>query len=578
MLSFDIHDMKQKILRVRIMEVRRSKFTLIATKFLAAALVLLLSLCIGRAANVWDAGGGGNRSINNAANWDNDIVPVFDGTQVITFGVNGTLVNLNVPVNVSGLILNRNASMTFTPLSVANFFSTGSSGILAQPTSDASVTYDFLRSGSTSPIQLVSNQVWTVQNQASSTTILRVDGIGGDYNLTKSGSGILALTSNASRSNSSFSMTLDGGVLRLHAGSALNTSASAPLFLNGGELRLFTNTNTAFNGTNITVGGDASITTSRASGSGAQPVQSIGPISIGDYTLTVRDANVVNSTGDAVLQTGAVTLTGNAVFNVVNTDNAGVLKLGTVGQSGGAMGFTKSGNGTLELTADSSYSGNTTVTAGTLLANANATSTTVNVQSGGTLGGNGTVGGVVLETGGTLAPGNSPGMLSVSGDATWQGGASYNWQVQALNSGPSQLSKGINWDFFSVNGTLNLSGLNTTPLNFNLFNPLNLNFQPGNSWAIAESMQGIRLNGGLLAPNTDYSSLFNINSTSVATLQIVTLADYNTLYLISAAVIPEPSQVAASLLLVSFAAGYWILKKRREARKITTLRQSPPVA
>jgi len=449
---------------------------------------------------------------------------------------------------------------------------------------------------------LATDQTWTVQNQGTSTTTLIVEGFGGAFNLTKNGTGILAFTVNSSRSSDANSVTLENGVLRLQTAGALNNSAHAPLFLNGGELRLANSSNTTFTGTNTTVGGDASITTTRTSDSGAHPVQTMGNLSIGSHTLTVKDANVVGSTGSAVLQTGAVTLTGNAVFNVVNTDNAGVLKLGAVGELGGAQGFTKTGNGTLELAAGASHTGNTTVSGGLLLANSNATSTTVNVQSGGTLGGNGTVGGVRVSTGGTISPGNSPGNLTVAGDATWEGGANYNWQVAALNEDASnQASKGINWDYFGVNGTLNLSGLSSSNrMNFNLWSLSSLSPEtngaiPGwptagnNTWAFAGAAGGITWNGTSLLPNTNYSSLFNINTAAAngtggwsgllplaGSFQIVTLADANTLYLYASAAIPEPGQVAASALLLCFAAGYWFLQRRRGLKKPAEVADVPP--
>jgi autotransporter-associated beta strand protein len=568
---------------VKVIRVTRS-FRLL----LALACAAILSGPFGYAANIWDAGGGGNRSINNATNWQDDSLPdLSSGNSTLVFGTAGDRVTVNVPANVQSLEINRDADFRFITTG-ANTLTVGAGGIIALPGSDQTVLY---RLPTTSLVFLSANQTWTVQNQGASLTSLEASGLSGDFNLTKNGSGTLWITGNSSRSSSSASVTLDGGLLRLDAGSALNTSASAPLFLNGGELRLATNTNTTFLGTNISVGGDASITTTRASGTTDHPLQTVGNISIGANTLTVRDADALSTTGNAVVQTGAVTLTGNAVFNVVNTSNAdAVLKLGAVGQSGGARGFSKTGNGTLELTADSSYSGNTTVSGGLLLANAAATGTTVNVQSGGTLGGNGTVGGVRLQSGGTLSPGNSPGMLTVAGDATWEGGANYNWQVAALSQNASdQISKGINWDYFSVNGALNLSGLNTNKLNFNLWSLSSVNPDtngliagwPGNgtnTWAIAGAGSGIRLNGTLLSAYTDYSSLFNINYAPTngaggllpmgSSFQIITLANANTLYLFaSSAAIPEPGQVAASVLLLTLAGSYWLWKRRRAASK-----------
>lgn len=78
---------------------------------------------------------------------------------------------------------------------------------------------------------------------------------------------------------------------------------------------------------------------------------------------------------------------------------------------------TKTGSGTLELLAGSSYPGEAIVEAGTMLINANGAtgSGSITVKDGGTLGGTGLVNTTAnVEAGGTLAPGVSPGVLSVA--------------------------------------------------------------------------------------------------------------------------------------------------------------------
>jgi hypothetical protein len=53
-----------------------------------------------------------------------------------------------------------------------------------------------------------------------------------------------------------------------------------------------------------------------------------------------------------------------------------------------------------------------------------------------------------------------------------------------------------------------------------------------------------------------------------SSFQIITLANANTLYLFaSSAAIPEPGQVAASVLLLTLAGSYWLWKRRRAASK-----------
>ena len=82
----------------------------------------------------------------------------------------------------------------------------------------------------------------------------------------------------------------------------------------------------------------------------------------------------------------------------------------------------------------------------------------VNVASGATLGGAGTIGGpVTIQNGGILAPGDSPGTLTV-GTLTLNSGSISNYQLGT----PNEVGGGVN-DLVKVNGNLTLAGtLNVT--------------------------------------------------------------------------------------------------------------------
>ena len=97
----------------------------------------------------------------------------------------------------------------------------------------------------------------------------------------------------------------------------------------------------------------------------------------------------------------------------------------------GSGGLAKQGLGTLNLTGNNTYTGGTAVLAGTLAINGSVAGN-VAVGSQGTLGGNGTIGGSVVNAG-TLAPGNSIGLLTVNGSYTQMAGSTY--QVEVNNAG-----------------------------------------------------------------------------------------------------------------------------------------------
>src|SRR6266478_4882357 len=73
---------------------------------------------------------------------------------------------------------------------------------------------------------------------------------------------------------------------------------------------------------------------------------------------------------------------------------------------------------------------------------------TVFVNSGGTLMGNGTIGGLNVASNGTVAPGNSIGTLNVAGNASFGAGSIY--QVEANAAGQS--------DKIIAGGTATLAG------------------------------------------------------------------------------------------------------------------------
>lgn len=74
------------------------------------------------------------------------------------------------------------------------------------------------------------------------------------------------------------------------------------------------------------------------------------------------------------------------------------------------------------------------------------------VIDGGTVSGNGTVGGDLDNSGGTVSPGNSPGVLEVSGDYTQGSHAALSIEIAGTQAG-------VDHDLLSVGGTAQLSGL-----------------------------------------------------------------------------------------------------------------------
>lgn len=186
--------------------------------------------------------------------------------------------------------------------------------------------------------------------------------LAGAGNLAKTTAGTLTLSASNAYAGGT---TIDGGTLRLGNANALGASSGA-LAVNGGTLDL---------------GGFSA---------------GVGALS-GSSGATITTANTA----------GTVTLTTNAASSSTFA--------GTIADNGsGLVALTKAGSGTLTLTGNNTFTGATTVNAGSLLVNGQLGNTAVTVNAGGTLGGSGTIGGAVTIAGGLLSPGTSPGQLSLA--------------------------------------------------------------------------------------------------------------------------------------------------------------------
>ena len=155
----------------------------------------------------------------------------------------------------------------------------------------------------------------------------------------------------------------------------------------------------------------------------ASGVSDAAVFDLNDHNQTLAGLTRGNTSGSATVTNSGVT---TSTLTINNTGNYTYDSAIT-----GNLELIKQGAGVQTFSGSSSYTGTTTVSAGTLViaSNGNITSSSAIVNGGtltvnglagavtvdgGTLGGNGTVGAVIVNAGGTLAPGNSPGILTAS--------------------------------------------------------------------------------------------------------------------------------------------------------------------
>ena len=193
---------------------------------------------------------------------------------------------------------------------------------------------------------------------------------------------------------------------------------------------------------------------------------------ISDYDrghVTINDT-ATNATLRLLTGSGTVTTTGRQLTLFSGTASAARIEVAGANDRlvidndiRGTGVLQKNGPGVLELTNPdgNGYTGGTVINGGTLVVNNTTFTATgsggVTVRTGATLGGSGIAeGAIVVESGGILAPGNSPGKLTIGGPATSYAPSSLAL-AGLLNLDLNGASPGLNYDQVAVYGVVNLS-------------------------------------------------------------------------------------------------------------------------
>ena len=290
------------------------------------------------------------------------------------------------------------------------------------------------------------------------------------------------LTGNASRIFFNSTNALGTGSVRIRSGVRLESQSSA--------------VGTVTNAITVDSGGGIA---ARSSG-GAVTYTNVTFPSSGSIVLNKDDSATTRLT---ILSGG--TLTGNLT---IDTTQGGTNAAGRVTLSGvfsGSGGLIKSGTGAsgiLVLDGSNTYTGTTSVTTGDLYVNGDQSLATgpVIVSASASLGGSGTVGGLVsLASTATLKPGSlSVGTLTLSGSLSFGSGVNYNWQMM---SGTGVAGAADAWDLLALSGTLSINSSSADPFKINLAtitgtagtsgSAANFNPATSGSWTIARAAGGI---------------------------------------------------------------------------------------
>jgi len=367
----------------------------------------------------------------------------------------------------------------------------------------------------------------------------------GTVNFNAGGSGTGSFTA----STAAAALQFGGGTFNLNAGSTL--AGPGTVLLSLGTLNvndvISTPAETQFTMTGGTLGGTGTLTIAGtmnwSAGSGATTLMTgtgvttvNGPLNlIGVGVKQLTGGRTLNNMGTATWISGEVRPGTGTVINNTGTWDAEIDSLIQPVFNGGAGTFTNSGtfvksvgsgtttvsvpfanNGTVDVRTGTLNVGgsNYTQTAGitSLTGGALTSSTNINIM-GGALEGSGTVTGPVVVSGtGALAPGFSPGTLSVAGNYTQQGPAG------AFNVEIGGTAPGSQFDRVDVSGTGRVATLGGT-LNVSLIN----SFTPaiGDSFTIMTYPS----HTGTFTPNMPLAGCLGWNVTYGSTSVVLTTVD-----------------------------------------------------
>ncbi len=340
-------------------------------------------------------------------------VNLFDGTTLRPTNSNGIIITGFSP---GGFNLTGNVTIDTSAFSTS------------QIQSQMSGTGTFIKAG-TGAVAL------TVANTYSGGTVIQGGTVGvGANNAFGTGNIVIGNAQILSSSNSTIGSEIpliqvganQTATFSATAGSTFTVAPISILLGNGGTFRA------GSSGNNGTVVFSPDLASPLQSGTGGVTV-AFGTLQAGNSQL----ASLTAQAGTTTVDSGAILdfqdhLSGGSIRNL---QGAGTVQIGSnstsmlavnggsfSGNIAGAGGLVKSSSDTLILSGNNTFTGGTSINAGTLLVNGSLDGFgAVSVNVGGTLGGNGTVGAISLN-GGTLSPGNSPGTL-IAADLLWYDGS-----------------------------------------------------------------------------------------------------------------------------------------------------------
>jgi autotransporter-associated beta strand protein len=357
---------------------------------------------------------------------------------------------------------------------------------------------------------------------------------------------------------------LDNGVLAFNRSDSVTfgavISGTGSLTQAGAGVTILTGNNSYSGGTTINAG-TLQLGNGGTTGSITGNVVDNGTLTF-DRSDSVTFAGVVSGTGSLTQAGSGVTiLTGKNSYTGGTTISAGTLQIGNGGTTGsitgnvldnGVLAFNRSdsvtfggvisgtgslvkqGTGTLTLPGANPYTGTTTINAGSLIVDGSIASQQTFVNGGAFLGGRGTIGGN-LSNSGMVGPGDSPGTLTVSNNYVQTSAGTLRIQIGGLAANQH--------DLLAVNGHVTLGGT------LHIVRLGNFTLQPGNQVVFLTAQQGI--SGTFNTVQNDFATGTTVKGTLIISGNELQLTGQQSSFTTLPGVTLTPNQLAVANMLNS---------------------------
>jgi autotransporter-associated beta strand protein len=245
----------------------------------------------------------------------------------------------------------------------------------------------------------------------------------------------------------------------------------------------------------------------------------------------VTDIGTLSSAATNSSWGGSAAGTGYFVYSIGSRNENSVFS-GNFNNGGSKTALRKVGTASLTLAGtNNTFSAPSSVDAGTLAITGTlaAADLAITVNPTGTLAGNGTIAGIVTTAGGTIAPGNSPGTLTI-GTLNLDSSATLAFE---MNGGDTTVGSNVN-DLLSISGNITLDGT------LNVSETIALSFSTatvGSTWRLVNYVGTLTDNGLVLGsqPALPANTQLNIDTSTPQQVNLVLNA------------IPEPSTLLTGL-------------------------------